>query len=87
VSEAKFEDFEDFGMVSRERFRLGLIRSNSGDKWWILEMYKSDNDADLHTQSIAMRINGQVCRRVTPGQGHQQKAFLGHRSPQCCRLP
>jgi hypothetical protein len=56
MSEVKFEDFEEFGMVSKERFRSGSIRSRSGDEWRILGMYKNDNDADLHTQSIAMRI-------------------------------
>jgi hypothetical protein len=58
VFEAKFEEFEDFGRVSKERFHSNSIRSRSGDEWRILEMYKSDNDADLHTQSIAMRITG-----------------------------
>jgi hypothetical protein len=64
MSKAKFEEFEDFRRVSKERFRSGLIRSCLGDKWQILEMYKSDNDADLHTQSIAMCISG-ACK----GQG------------------
>jgi hypothetical protein len=57
VFEAKFEELEDFGRVSKERFRLDSIRSCSGDEWRILEMYKSDNNADLHTQSIAMHIS------------------------------
>jgi hypothetical protein len=57
VFEAKFEDFEDSGSVSKERFRSGSIRSRSGDEWRILGMHKNDNDADLHTQSIAMRIS------------------------------
>jgi hypothetical protein len=58
MSEAKFKEFEDFGRVSKEKFHSDSIRSCLGDEWWILEMYKSDNDADLHTQSIAMHITG-----------------------------
>jgi hypothetical protein len=58
VSEAKFEDFEYFGRISKEGFHSDSIRSHSGDEWQILEMYKSVNDADLHTQSIAMHITG-----------------------------
>jgi hypothetical protein len=54
---AKFEELEDFGRVLKERFCSDSIRSRLGDERWILEMYKSDNDADLHTQSIAMHIN------------------------------
>jgi hypothetical protein len=57
MSEAKFEEFEDFRRVLKERFHLDSIRSRLGDKWQILEMYKSDNNADLHTQSIAMHIS------------------------------
>jgi hypothetical protein len=59
VSEAKFEDFEYFGRASNERFCSHSTGSCLGDEWRILEMYKSDNDVDLHTQSIAMCINVQ----------------------------
>jgi hypothetical protein len=62
MSEAKFKEFKEFGRVSKERFHLDSIRSHLGDKWRILEMYKSDNDADLHAQSIAMHINAPSCK-------------------------
>jgi hypothetical protein len=39
MSKAKFEEFEDFGRVLKERSHLDLIRSCLGDKWQILEMY------------------------------------------------
>jgi hypothetical protein len=58
MSKAKFEEFKDFGRVSKERFHLDSIRSCSGDEWQILEMYQSGNDEDLHTQSITMHISG-----------------------------
>jgi hypothetical protein len=66
VSEVKIKDFTYFRRVSKERFHLHSIRSHLGDKWQILKMFKSDNDAVRATSRGEAKMQGRrtECERA-----------------------